>query len=231
MADHRHHLKRQKSLTEQALDAIRARIIRGDFELGAPLSENSLALELGVSKTPIREALLQLKMEGLVEIKPQRGTFVFDMNPDEIVQLGEFRLYIETKALQLAIERNHGALTNKLSRIVEKMIPAIERGEWARYRILDAEYHQAIIDHCGNIYFQHCYANFAFRVQAIRTRLSATPELNQNSLAEHRRLVELIGDKKMEEAHALLCIHMKDTITNYLADRMRDLSAGSGTDG
>lgn len=220
MADPRHHLKRPKSLTEQALDAIRHRIIRGDFELGTPLSENTLALELGVSKTPIREALLQLKMEGLVEIKPQRGTFVFDMSEEEILQLGEFREYIETKTLQLAVEHNHGALVNKLSRIVEKMIGAVARGEWARYRLLDADYHQAIIDHCGNIYFQNCYANFAFRVQAIRTRLSATPELNAHSLAQHRDIVELIRDKRIEEAHALLCIHMKEAIRNYMDTRI-----------
>lgn len=216
MADLRHQLKRPKSLTEQALHAIRTRIVRGDFELGAPLSENALALELGVSKTPIREALLQLKMEGLVEIKPQRGTFVFDMSREEIVQLGEFRQFIETKALQLAIERNRGALTNKLSRIVEKMIQAVERSDWVRYRVLDAEYHQAIIDHCGNVYFQNCYANFAYRVQAIRTRLSATPELNQRSLADHCGLVDLLRDKRLEEAETYLCKHVTDATANYI---------------
>src|SRR5262245_4726210 len=59
-------LQRPKSLAEQAADQIRARIIRGEFELGAALSETTLATEMGVSKTPIREAFLRLKTEGLV---------------------------------------------------------------------------------------------------------------------------------------------------------------------
>src|SRR3546814_13734933 len=84
-------LQRPKSLTTLAVDEIRGRIVRGELGLGAPLSENALALELGVSKTPIREALLQLKMEGLVSIQPPRGSFVFDMTVEEIRPLGELR--------------------------------------------------------------------------------------------------------------------------------------------
>ena len=98
-------LRRAKTLTEQAADTIRARIIGGELPLGAPLSENQLASELGVSKTPIREALLQLKVEGLVSIQPQRGSFVFDMSPADIAELGELRETLELAALRLAMAR------------------------------------------------------------------------------------------------------------------------------
>ena len=103
-------LKRPKSLTEQAADEIRARIVSGEFPLGTPLSENALAGLLGVSKTPIREALLQLKMEGLVCIQPQRGTFVFDMSARQVEELGELRETVESGALALAARRNAPAL-------------------------------------------------------------------------------------------------------------------------
>ncbi|RDJ94283.1 GntR family transcriptional regulator, partial [Lacticaseibacillus rhamnosus] len=62
---------------EQAADRIRNRIVKGDFRLGEALSETTLATELGISKTPVREAFLILKTEGLVDILPQRGTFGF----------------------------------------------------------------------------------------------------------------------------------------------------------
>src|SRR3546814_2324752 len=107
-------LQRPKSLTTLAVDEIRGRIVRGELGLGAPLSENALALELGVSKTPIREALLQLKMEGLVSIQPQRGSFVFDMTVEEIRQLGELRATLEVTALELAMQRNRAALVGAL---------------------------------------------------------------------------------------------------------------------
>ena len=68
---------RPKSLTELVVDELRTRIIDGRLRLGEALSENTLAAELGISKTPVREALLQLKLERLVDVLPQRGTYVF----------------------------------------------------------------------------------------------------------------------------------------------------------
>ena len=112
-------LQRPKSLTSLAADEIRDRNVRGELRLGTPLSENALALELGVSKTPIREALLQLKMEGLVSIQPQRGSFVIDMSADEIRQLGEMRETLEVTALERAIARHREPLVEALSATVD----------------------------------------------------------------------------------------------------------------
>src|SRR3546814_10151521 len=64
----------------------------GELMLGEALSENVLAAQLGISKTPVREALLQLKLEGLVDIQPQRGSFVFTMAPEEAAELCQYRV-------------------------------------------------------------------------------------------------------------------------------------------
>src|SRR5690606_5401144 len=84
-------LIRPKSLKEMVADELRMRIIDGRLQLGAGLSENGLAAELGISKTPVREALLQLKQEGLVEVQPQRGTYVFRMAAEQVVMISELR--------------------------------------------------------------------------------------------------------------------------------------------
>ena len=165
-------LQRARTLTEQAADEIRARIIRGNFELGEALSENMLAAELGVSKTPVREALLQLKREGLVDIQPQRGSFVFQMNAQEAVELSELREILETAAVLRALERDPAALAAALTRIVGQMRTAIEGDDFPGYRDLDADFHQAIVDHCGNGFLKESYAGITFRVQTLRTRLS-----------------------------------------------------------
>ncbi len=209
-------LKRTKSLTEQAADEIRTRIVRGDFQLGAPLSENTLASELGVSKTPIREALLQLKMEGLVSIQPQRGTFVFDMSATEIVELGELRDTLEVAALRMAAHRNGLPLIATLEALRTQMERAVAAGEVVRYRSLDAAFHQAFFDHCGNSFFMSCYAGFAFRVQALRGRLSNDPALNERSLAEHGRMIALLKGDAVEEACSLLSSHVRATATQYV---------------
>lgn len=224
-------LKRTKSLTEQAADEIRARIVRGDFELGAPLSENALAAQLGVSKTPIREALLQLKMEGLVSIQPQRGTFVFDMTPARVVELGELRDTLEVAALRLAARRNGRQLVGALAAVGVEMDRAVAAEDGVRYGALDADFHQAFFDHCGNGFFLSCYQGFAFRVQALRARLSNEAVLNERSLAEHHRLIELLAREQLDQACDLLSSHVRGTTTQYVARFDGARLEGSGLEG
>jgi DNA-binding GntR family transcriptional regulator len=209
-------LTRARSLTDQAADEIRARIVRGDFPPGAPLSENTLAAELGVSKTPIREALLRLSMEGLVTIRPQRGSFVFDMTAEEIVELGELRETLEVAALRLAAARDRAELVAELQTIVADMAAALEAGCFARYRTLDADFHAAFFRHCGNRFFVGSYEGFAFRVQALRARLSNDPALNFKSLGEHGEMAELLAAGRTADAAALLARHVRGTVADYV---------------
>lgn len=220
-------LKRAKSLTEQAADEIRARIVRGDLKLGAPLSENTLAAALGVSKTPIREALLQLRMEGLVSVQPQRGTFVFDMTPEEIVELGELRETLEVAALELAGLRNRLKLLADLDAVLAEMRAAIERDDTTRYRNLDADFHDAFFQRCGNGFFQSCYQGFAFRVQVLRVHLSADLALNRRSYGEHAAIVQALAEGRPAEACTLLSRHVQGTIAHYVSGRARQDGASA----
>ena len=79
-------------------DEIRSRIIVGRIDLGARISDKELASELKISRTPVREALLQLQAEGLVVVRPRSGTFVFDLSPDELQQISELRGLFEAGA-------------------------------------------------------------------------------------------------------------------------------------
>ena len=139
-------IARPKSLTGLVVDELRARIIDGRLRLGEALSENALAAELGISKTPVREALLQLKLERLVDVLPQRGTYVFRLAADEVVMISELREILEAAAAAAAIERNHGALVARMTEIFSDMRAAYKAGDNAAYRALDGEFHQAMID-------------------------------------------------------------------------------------
>jgi len=218
-------LQRPKSLTTLAADAIRGRIVRGELGLGSPLSENALALELGVSKTPIREALLQLKMEGLVSIQPQRGSFVFDLSQDEIRQLGELRETLEVTALNGAMKGSRDLLVAALNTIVDAMAEAVSSADNGRYRVLDADFHRALFEHAGNCYLADCYGGFAFRIQALRARLCGDPALNAISLRDHRRLRDLIAEGDADAARALLVKHMTRTVGDYLASMEQSAAA------
>lgn len=209
-------LVRPKSLTEMVLDELRSRIVSGAFQLGMALSENVLAAELGISKTPVREALLRLKLEGLVDIQPQRGTFVFQLDARQVTQIGELRETLEVQALQLALQRNRMALVQALGECFREMRAAYAAGDTEAYRRTDARFHDCIIEHSGNEFFRIAYGLIGFRVQALRGRLTRETLLNDASFREHEAILEGIRADDFTGARRLLVRHIENTRQTYL---------------
>jgi DNA-binding GntR family transcriptional regulator len=209
-------IARPKSLTELVVEELRTRIIDGRLRLGEALSENTLAADLGISKTPVREALLQLKLERLVEVLPQRGTYVFRVAPDQVVMISELREILEVAAAAAAVERNHGALTERMDAIFEEMRDAHDAANNVAYRTLDGEFHQAIIDLCGNGYIRDAYSQIGFRIQALRSRLSNDAELNRRSFRDHREMLKLVKSGDANALQRLLREHIRQTKQSYL---------------
>lgn len=209
-------LRRAQSLTDQATDEIRARIIGGEIQLGEALSEVALANTLGVSKTPVREALLRLEGEGLVDVHPQRGTFVFQMTAAQVAQLGEMRELLELAAVRMAMARQPTALAAALDGLLTEMGEAIAQSNWSLYRTLDGRFHGCFIAHSGNAFFAACYAAIAFRVNALRNRLSQTPELNRRSFGEHQAIADAVRRGDPEQLVAQLGQHIRTTTSEYV---------------
>jgi DNA-binding GntR family transcriptional regulator len=193
------------SLTDYAADKIRDAIIEGTFGLGAKLSEKDLSALLGISKTPVREALLRLKNDGLIEIRPRIGTYVFSLARHDIERIGEYRRILESSAIELAMNREGANLTASLHRSVERMRADLARGKVIDYVREDAVFHQAIFDHCGNEYVAEGYRSIASKVQAIRHRLSHDRETLGRSFADHLRIVEAVetNDVSTAKMHTL----------------------------
>jgi DNA-binding GntR family transcriptional regulator len=210
-------LERPRSLTALVLDRLRQGIVCGDVGLGEQLSESALAGQLGVSKTPVREALQQLRNEGLVRIVPHTGTFVFSMSAREVRELCELRLTLERAALSFAVERNREALLAALRAIAANMDDAHGRGEIRRYLELDTAYHAEFFAKCGNSYMAQAYDNLAGRIAALRTHLAARPSHTKLSLAEHRVMIDAIARGDPDVLFALLDQHIERTRQSYLA--------------
>jgi DNA-binding GntR family transcriptional regulator len=216
-ADPIYPLKRPRTLTEQAAEAIRARIVSGAFPFGEALSEITLAAELGVSKTPVREAFLQLKNEGLVDIQPKRGTFVFKMTGEQVRQLSELRRVLELEALRLAMIADPRGLAEALSDIVADMDRAAAADDPARYRLLDNDLHHCIVAASGNRFIEAAYGSIAFRIQTLRNRHPVQPPHDRRSLDEHHRIADRVGANDREAAAAALSEHLRCTLRDYIA--------------
>lgn len=217
-------LNRPKSLTETVLEHLRARIVSGDYALGSALSERQLAEELQVSKTPIRESLVQLKTEGLVTIVPQKGAYVFTLSAQEVTQICEFRMAIESAALSLALERNRQGLIDDTDRIVADMEAAHGQGLIKDYLALDTAFHAVFFKHCGNDYLQDSYDRYVGKIAALRTHLSNKPLHTQLSLKEHMAFRALFRNGSETEISTVLDAHIGRTRDAYAAT-IEDISA------
>lgn len=225
-------LDRGPSLTDQAAQQIRDRIVRGEFQLGEPLSEIALATELGVSKTPVREALMVLKRQGLIEVHPQRGSFVFDMDANQVRKLSELREVLELAAMRMALANDRQALARQWTDIVKKMRKALDADDAELYRTLDGRFHMVLFELADNAYLLEAYELIAFRVQALRNRLSLAPSLNASSFEDHVRLAELIAGSEDGAAIDLMGQHIAATREHYLAAaKARDAEGAAATRG
>lgn len=204
------------SLTSDALKEIRRRIIEAELQLGEALSESALANLLGVSKTPVREALVQLRHEGLVEIFPQRGTFVFQISAEMVRDMCDFRRVLESAALRRSGMNCWGQLVDTMEPCIRSMQQAVAEQDTATYRRLDAAFHRAFFKFCGNRLLADAYEDIEFRVQSLRTRLSVKHLNNAISLKEHEEIVHALVTRDVERAAELLVQHISMTEQNYL---------------
>lgn len=210
-------IERPESLTESVLKRLRAEIVSGDFALGQPLSERQLAESLGVSKTPVREALAQLRMEGLVHIRPQRGAFVFTLSQREVVEICELRQALESSALRLSIERNQRRFRDDLEGVVVRMRAAYRNGDQKAYLTEDTNYHLCFFRNCGNKLMEQNYGLFVGKIAALRTHLAQKPQHTELSFQEHESMLDEVGAGKVAEVLRTLDVHIARTKEHYSA--------------
>ncbi|WP_182086324.1 GntR family transcriptional regulator [Aureimonas sp. ME7] len=171
--------RQRGSLALQVAERLRRAILDGELELGDALSEDKLASTLGVSRSPVREAFAALEQQGLIDIRPQRGSFVFLPTKEDTENICEFRRMIELDALRLAMERQ-GARTIAAMRVAADDIrSALASGDMLRSASADTDFHEAAIDNCGNPYLVNAYRLVSGKVAALRSHRSALPTREQ----------------------------------------------------
>lgn len=204
-------ITRPKSLFEMAAQYIRRAITKGHLKLGQPISEGALASSLGISKTPVREALAKLKMEGLVHVFPQRGTFVFTLTEKEVIDICEHRYTLESTALTFAFDRNREPFIAAEKETVDGMRSARIVNDEDRYLELDSGFHILFFKYCGNQYLDDAYQLIAARVAAMRTHLSLVPDHTSKSFKEHIDMLQCISDNDVAKALKILNEHITRT--------------------
>lgn len=205
-------VERPQLLTDLAYERLREGIVAGELKLGQQVSEAQLAARMGISKTPIREALVRLKMEGLVEIQPQRGTFVFRLTPEQVGQLCRYRAMIEVAALREAYATHRKELLQGLKRLVAEMEVAERSGDMAPLSRLDMNFHFELLACCPNPYLRAAYELIRFQLTALRQRSPIS-----NMVDSHEVLVRALERGDLEGACRMLETHVLENEARYIA--------------
>ncbi|MDH6286484.1 GntR family transcriptional regulator [Rhodococcus opacus] len=179
---------------ERAADGLRQMIISGELAPGQSLSEVSLAETFGISRTPIREALKQLQIEGLVEIRPRVGTFVAVPSRREINELFEMKQLLEGGAARLMAARGDVPELTAMKANVREADAAVEAGDTERYAQLVHDFHEILIAGADNgklaTHYRLLMNQLAYG-RLVKTSLSQ-PGRSLESEREHHTVLELI---------------------------------------
>ncbi|MDB1125345.1 GntR family transcriptional regulator [Vibrio algarum] len=199
---------KQDLLKDVIYRRIREMIIVGTLPMGMKISETVLANKLNATKSPIRDALKKLQSEGLVQIRPKSGTFVFSVSASDFNELLEFRYFIESEGLKLAWEKNPKQLIQELCFILDKMEVCLHNSSTLEYLNLDNQFHQTMISLCGNRYFQESYSLISARMATARNHLGGNDEHLQRSYEQHVSIVRSLQDAKISDARYQLTCHI-----------------------
>jgi DNA-binding GntR family transcriptional regulator len=202
-------LTRPQTLVHAVRERLHQAIINAELKLGEALSEDGLAKAFGVSRTPVREALSQLQLQGLIEIAPQRGSYVFRPTLPDIDRLSEFRIALETAVAPLAASRAHAATIAALDQRMARIEESFRSKDALGYLTSDNSLHQAFFEHCGNGYFQTAYALISSKTAALRNNLAADRYSDHEvSLGEHRLIVQYFRSLDLPALSSLLATHI-----------------------
>jgi DNA-binding GntR family transcriptional regulator len=193
----------------QVYATLRDSIIRAELAPGRQLSENELAAWLGVSRTPIREALVRLRDERLVAIVPQLGTFVSRISPRAVSDAQFIREALEVAAIReaatVASEDDVAALEENL-RAQER---ADERADFDAFYVLDDDFHRMLCDLSGHATVWSVSQRAKGHLNRIRRLSLPMPSYLGEMIAEHRGVVAAVAEHDADEAEARLRHHLR----------------------
>jgi DNA-binding GntR family transcriptional regulator len=214
------------SASDTVCDRIRARIVSGELPLGGRIHDKQLALEMGTSRTPVREALLHLQNEGLVVIRPQSGTFVFSLTKADLHHLCVTRAVIETGAIRFGLADGAPDTLARLGALVGRAAVALEDGNLGLCDELDRQFHESLVASTGNRYLVRVYSGISAQLRALRHHLPANRARVGRAIEQHRRILDLCAAGRTGDAIDQLTDHVNTV--EYLLTQVGGVIAGAG---
>jgi len=206
--------KANKSLTSIVFEKIREDILMGKFKHGEKIVEAKLAEELGVSRTPVREALKQLELDGLVENLPNRGVIVKGITKQDIQDIYTIRMAIEGIAVEWAIERMSQEDLERLKELFELMEFYTFKKDIDKISELNTQFHEIIYTSTKSRYLEHILKDFQYFMKTTRYKSLRSKGRLEQALEEHRAVLNAFIRRDVDEAVKAILKHVNASKKN-----------------
>lgn len=205
------------SLSDQVFEHLESNILSGKYQRGQIITELQLCSELGVSRTPIREALRRLFQEHLIEDTP-RGTMVLGITPKDFKDMSEIRLRIEELAVRGFIKNGDADSFKALNEAVDFQEFYLERGDIDQLKALDGRFHEIIYSGCGSMILRDTLSPLHKKIQQYRRNALRTPERAALSVREHRGILQAIQQRDADLAAERMKNHIENALRRGLTE-------------
>ncbi len=206
----------ENSLSGRVFQSIRDGILNGKYKEHDELREVTIGKELGVSRTPVREALRQLELEGLVTIIPNKGAYVTGISEKDVNDIYEIRFMLEGLCVRWATEHITSEELDQLEEIILLSEFHMKRGGTSFEQImeLDGRFHMVLYEACKSRMLSHVLTDFHKYVLAARKSSMVSEERVRKSIREHKQILRAIRDKDADMAEQLANEHIRNVIQN-----------------
>jgi len=219
----------RRKVTDWVYEEIRQAIIELRLHPDEPLREAAIAAQLGVSKTPIREALGRLEQEGLVETVPFKGAVVSGYSPRDLEEIYELRALLEGAAVRTAADHSSDVAREQLREVVARSRELRDAGELGELAGLLGRFDQIVYDQVTNQRVRALIDNLRAHLTRIGNLTEAIPGRVEASVEEHAAIVEAIMRHDAEDAERLMRVHIWSVLADQLAGTAEPSVEGPGT--
>lgn len=207
------------SLRGRVFAKLREDILTGRYKENDELKEVTIGQELGVSRTPVREALRQLELEGLVAIIPNKGAYVTGITDKDIEDIFVMRSYLEGLCAAWACEHITKEQLDTLEEIVYLANFHVEKEHFEQVVDLDNKFHKLLYQACGSRILSHALSDYHHYARRARKVNLSDKERALHSIGEHANIVEAIKNKDAAAAERYAHEHIEESIRRmHLAD-------------
>jgi DNA-binding GntR family transcriptional regulator len=200
--------EKRQPISSVVAEALREAIFRGVFKRGEPLRQDAIAKQFSVSQVTVREALRLLADEGVVQIAPRRGAIVASLSPQEVEEIVELRIALESLLLERAIPR----LGEEDLAAAEKIIRKLDKTRTMDDQLtLNIEFHGCLYAKAGRPRTLALYDKLRLAFEPYLRLLWARSDYKSHSQADHRKILELCKERNAKSAQSVLANHIANT--------------------